>query len=105
MARALASSRNSNGLVPQNTLDWALGLDFTLPADTRFNVQVFQRQYFSHDPDLISDKRENGVYRVIVVKGGESEVREGSAVIVEWVGWRGTDFNHSVWRGLIFGQG
>ena len=51
---------DSNGLVPQNTLDWALGLDFTLPADTRFNVQVFQRQYFSHDTDLIADKRENG---------------------------------------------
>ena len=52
---------DSNGVAPQNTLDWALGLDFTLPAETRFNVQFFQRQYFSHDPDLIADARENGV--------------------------------------------
>jgi hypothetical protein len=51
---------DSNGVVPQNTLDWALGLDFSLPADTRFNVQFFQRQYFSHDTDLIADARENG---------------------------------------------
>ena len=52
---------DSNGVVSQNTLDWALGLDFTLPSETRFNVQFFQRQYFSHDPDLIADARENGV--------------------------------------------
>ena len=48
-----------NGVVPQNTLDWAVGLDFTLPADTRFNVQFIQRVYFSHDADLISDRRED----------------------------------------------
>ncbi|MFB0935747.1 MAG: hypothetical protein QMB52_08220, partial [Propionivibrio sp.] len=52
---------DSNGVVPQNTLDWALGLDFNLPADTRFNAQIFQRQHFSYDPDLISDERENGL--------------------------------------------
>lgn len=52
---------DADGVVPQNTLDWALGLDFTLPADTRLNLQVFQRAYFNHDPDIDSDKRENGV--------------------------------------------
>lgn len=51
---------DADGVVPQNTLDWALGLDFTLPAETRFNAQVFQRTYFSHDPDLFADKQENG---------------------------------------------
>lgn len=49
-----------DGVVPQNTLDWALGLDFTLPADTRLNVQFFQRRYYSHDQDLFADKREDG---------------------------------------------
>jgi hypothetical protein len=29
-------------------------------------------------------------------------VGEGNAVMVEWVGWRDTDFNHSVWRVLLF---
>jgi hypothetical protein len=53
-----ASDRN--GVVPQNTLDWALGLDFNPSAETRFNVQFYQRRYFSHDPDLIADAREDG---------------------------------------------
>lgn len=49
-----------NGLVGQNTLDYVLGLDFTLPAETRLNVQFFQRVFFSHDPDIVPDKRESG---------------------------------------------
>jgi hypothetical protein len=51
---------DADGLSPQNTLDWATGLDFTLPADTRFNVQLFQRVFFNHDPGIIPEKRENG---------------------------------------------
>lgn len=51
---------DSDGVVKQNTFDWAAGLDFTLPADSRFNVQIFQRQFFSYDQNNISDKRENG---------------------------------------------
>ncbi|MDP1652071.1 MAG: hypothetical protein Q8L56_05035 [Rhodocyclaceae bacterium] len=50
----------ADGLVAQNTLDWAAGLDFTLPADTRFNVQLFQRVFFDHDPAIIPEERENG---------------------------------------------
>lgn len=51
---------DSDGLVRQNTLDWAAGLEFTLPAETRFNVQVFQRVYYGHDKDIVPDQRENG---------------------------------------------
>ena len=58
-------SSDIDGVVPQNTVDWAVGLDFALPADTRLNVQFFQRYFFSHDPDLISDKREDG-YSLLV---------------------------------------
>jgi len=54
-----------NGVVPQNTFDWAAGLDFALPAETRLNMQFFQRVFFSHDPDLLSDKREDG-YSLLV---------------------------------------
>ncbi len=49
-----------DGLAAQNTLDWAAGLDFTLPADTRFNVQLFQRVFFDHDPDIVPEQKENG---------------------------------------------
>lgn len=51
---------DADGLAPQNTLDWAAGLDFILPADSRFNVQLFQRVFFDHDPRIIPEKRENG---------------------------------------------
>lgn len=54
------NAMDTDGVAPQNTLDWAAGLDFTLPAETRFNVQVFQRQFFSYNQDIISDRRENG---------------------------------------------
>jgi hypothetical protein len=51
---------DSDGVVRQNTLDWAAGLDFTLPAETRLNVQIFQRQFFNYDSSIFSDKQENG---------------------------------------------
>ena len=51
---------DANGLVRQNTLDWAVGLDYNFASDTRFNVQFFQRAFFHHDSDLISDRMENG---------------------------------------------
>ena len=50
----------ADGLVPQNTFDYALGLDFSLPADTRLNLQFFQRIYTNHDPDIIQDRIESG---------------------------------------------
>jgi hypothetical protein len=49
-----------NGLFRQNTLDYAVGLDFNLPADTRLNLQFFQRVFFAHDRDSFSDQVENG---------------------------------------------
>lgn len=51
---------DSDGVVRQNTLDWAVGLDFTLPAESRFNVQLFQRRYSNYNPTQIPDKEENG---------------------------------------------
>lgn len=56
---------DSDGVVQQNTLDWATGLDFTLPAESRLNVQIFQRQYFGFNETIVSDKRENG-YSLLV---------------------------------------
>jgi hypothetical protein len=49
------------GVVPQNTLDWVIGLDFPLPSDTRLNLQLFQRIYFKHDPNLFADSHESGM--------------------------------------------
>jgi hypothetical protein len=49
-----------NGLVEQDTLDYAIGLDFNLPADARLNVQLFQRVFFDHDPDTLLRKYPTG---------------------------------------------
>jgi hypothetical protein len=49
------------GVVPQDTLDYVLGLDFTLPRDTRLNMQYFARVFFDHDPDLFLERHEGGV--------------------------------------------
>lgn len=48
------------GLVRQDTLDYALGLDFHLPQDVRLNLQFFQRVFFDYDRDIFADKFENG---------------------------------------------
>lgn len=57
---AVLNMTDPDGLAKQNTLDWAVGLDFTLPAESRLNIQLFQRQHFDHNPDLIADRLENG---------------------------------------------
>jgi hypothetical protein len=49
-----------NGLVRQDMIDYALGLDFSLPSDTRLNLQFFQRIYTDHDPDTFQRKYESG---------------------------------------------
>lgn len=56
---------DGDGVVPQDTLDWAIGLDFSLPAETRLNLQVFQRDIFARDPDIIPGKHESG-YSVLL---------------------------------------
>lgn len=51
---------DDDGVVPQNAIDWALGLDFTPTPQSRFNVQFFQRAILDRDPDVIPRSRENG---------------------------------------------
>lgn len=70
----------ADGLVGQNTLDYALGLDFTLPGDTRLNLQFFQRVFFAHDPDIISDKVESG--GSILLSGKLASSMEAQALLI-----------------------
>ena len=51
---------DADGVVQQNTLDLVAGLDFTLPADTRLNLQLFDRTFFDHDPNIIPKRNEPG---------------------------------------------
>lgn len=57
----VADMADADGVVKQNTLDWAVGLDFNPDSDTRVNAQLFQRYFFDHNPDIVPDKAENGM--------------------------------------------
>lgn len=49
-----------DGVVRQDTLDYVVGLDFTLPKDIKLNLQVFQRIFKDHDPDIVPERQETG---------------------------------------------
>ena len=44
-----------DGVVPQNTLTWVVGLDFNQFDDTRINAQIFQNHFFDHNPYIVPD--------------------------------------------------
>lgn len=77
-----------NGIVRQNTLDWAVGLDFPLPSDSRLNLQLFQRIFFGYDSDIYADKHESG-YSVLLNRKFTSRL-EAEAL---WI----SSFNRSDW--------
>jgi hypothetical protein len=59
-----------DGVVPQNTVDYVVGLDFLLPRETRLNLQYFERVYLDHDPDLLHERREGGISVLVSGKLG-----------------------------------
>ena len=52
---------DADGVVRQDFLDYIIGLDFPLPADSRLNFQFFQRRFPNHDPDITPARVESGV--------------------------------------------
>nr|AEQ20481.1 hypothetical protein [uncultured bacterium CSL142] len=48
------------GLVPANTFVYVVGLEFSLPADTNFNIQLFDNVFLDRDPNLFYSKHEAG---------------------------------------------
>lgn len=58
------------GVVPQSTVDYIVGFDFTLPRDARLNLQYFDRIFADHDPDLVQDRRESGFSVLLAGKFG-----------------------------------
>ena len=61
---------DADGVAQHDTLDYAVGLDFTSARDTRLNLQFFQRLFANHDPDLIHDQQESGVSALLSAKFG-----------------------------------
>ncbi|HLX30083.1 MAG TPA: DUF1302 family protein [Casimicrobiaceae bacterium] len=62
---------DEDGVVRQNTLDVIGGLDFALPADTRLDVQLFNRTFFDHDPDIVPKQNEPGGSLLVSHKFGD----------------------------------
>lgn len=52
---------DADGLVEQDLLDYIVGLEWSFPQETRFNLQLFQRYFPNHDPDMVQDKTESGI--------------------------------------------
>jgi hypothetical protein len=51
---------DTDGVVRQTTLDIITALDFSLPSDTRLNLQLLNRTFFDHDPSIIYRRNEPG---------------------------------------------
>jgi hypothetical protein len=56
-----AAPLDADGLVRQDFLDYIVGLEWSFPQETRFNVQFFQRWFPDHDADIMPDEVESGV--------------------------------------------
>lgn len=54
------SAADADGLVRQDFLDYIVGLEWSFPQETRFNVQFFQRWFPDHDAGIVPDTTENG---------------------------------------------
>lgn len=52
---------DADGLVKQNFLDYIVGLEWSFPQETRFNLQLFQRWFPDHDPGIVPGTTESGV--------------------------------------------
>jgi hypothetical protein len=50
-----------DSLVRQDFLDYIVGLEWSFPQETRFNVQLFQRWFPDHDAGILPDETESGV--------------------------------------------
>lgn len=60
-----SDAADADGLVKQNILDYIVGLEWSFPQETRFNVQLYQRYFFNHDPNIVPDRAESG-YSVLL---------------------------------------
>jgi len=51
---------DADGVVRQNFLDYILSVEVPLPAESRINVQFFQRWFPNHDRDIVPNRVESG---------------------------------------------
>ena len=122
--RRFAVNRLSDidGVVQRGSLDYAVGLDYNLPRNSRLNVQFFQRWFPDHDSAMLAKRVESGTSFYLSGKFMDGNVEPQLLVIAslsrgDWMArpkvvwtlngnWRwvlGTDLFGGSRRGL-FGQ-
>ena len=55
------AAADADWLVEQDMLDYVIGLEWSFPKETRFNVQLFQRWFPDHDAGIVPHTTESGV--------------------------------------------
>lgn len=54
-------SARPDGLVRQDMVDYAIGIDIPFMSESRLNLQYFERAHLDRAQDLLADRRENGM--------------------------------------------
>ncbi len=54
-------SARPDGLVRQDMVDYAIGIDIPFMSESRLNLQYFERAHMDKAPDLLASRRENGM--------------------------------------------
>ncbi|MGA7178248.1 MAG: DUF1302 family protein [Thiobacillaceae bacterium] len=65
---SVTNPSSADGLVQQDFLDYIVGLEWSFPQETRFNVQLYQRWFPDHNPSLMLDKTESGISVLLSTK-------------------------------------
>lgn len=52
---SVSTLADQDGVIKRNTFEYVVGFDFSLPHETRLNVQAFQRIFFGSSDDLTPD--------------------------------------------------
>lgn len=56
----VTTTTDADGLIKQGVLDYIVGLEWSFPQETRFNVQFYQHWIPDPAPDLMTDSTESG---------------------------------------------
>jgi len=57
-----------DGVARLNLVDYLVGLDFALPADSRLNVYFFQRHFTDYEAGIVPDRTESGLTMLLSSK-------------------------------------
>ncbi|HQS98838.1 MAG TPA: hypothetical protein PL023_00920 [Thiobacillus sp.] len=59
---------DADGLVRQNALDYVVGLEWSFPQETRFNIQAYQRRFSDYDAGIVPERIESGMSLLLATR-------------------------------------